>query len=66
MNSLERGAFLYKISATSNPTREMKGVQLSGDFNGGGVGGVPGGRNSPSGRHGFPVEGQNWPDTTTD
>jgi hypothetical protein len=38
----EKGAFLYKISAASNPARETKGVQSSGDFNGGGVGGVSG------------------------
>jgi len=45
----ERDAFVYKISASSNPTRDVKGVQSSLDFGGGGVGGVPGGRNSPPG-----------------
>jgi len=45
----ERGAFVYRISASSNPARDSKGVQSSADFEDGGVGGVPGGRNSPSG-----------------
>lgn len=58
--SLERDAFVYRISASSNPARDSKGVQSSADFEGGGVGGVPGGRNSPSGPHGFPLKkGQN-------
>ena len=55
MLSFERAAFVYKISASSNPARDKKGVQSSGDF-GGGVGGVPGGRNSPSGEQGFAWE----------
>lgn len=53
MLSFERAALVYKISASSNPARDAKGVQSSVDFRGGGVGGVSGGRNSPSGQHGF-------------
>ena len=45
----EMDAFVYKIFASSNPTRDVKGVQSSSDFGGEGVGGVLGGRNSPSG-----------------
>ena len=44
----ESAVVVYSISASSNPARELNGVQLSLDFRGGGVGGVPGGRNSPS------------------
>ena len=54
--SFERGTLLYKISASSNPARDMNGDQSSVDFGGGGVGGVPGGRKSPFQLHGFPEE----------
>jgi len=47
--SFDRGAFIYRISASSNAARDVKGVQSSADFKGGGVGGTPGGRNSPFG-----------------
>ena len=50
----ESGAVLYNISASSNPAREVKGVQSSLGFGGRGFGGVPGRRNSPSAEHGFP------------
>lgn len=60
MFSFERVAFVYKSSESSNPARDAKGVQSLADFGGGGVGGVPGGRNSPSESHGVPWEGQDW------
>ena len=46
--SFESDALLYNISASSNPARDENGVQSSLDFGAGGVGAVPGGRNSPS------------------
>jgi hypothetical protein len=46
--SLESVAVVYRSSESSNPARDVKGDQLSLGCNGGGVGGVPGGRNSPS------------------
>ena len=48
----ESGAALYSTSASSNPARDIKGVQSSLAFAGGGIGGVSGGRNSPSLEHG--------------
>ena len=54
----ESDAVVYSISEISNAAREAKGVQSSSGFGGGGVGGVPGGRNSPLRAHGFPLGGQ--------
>jgi len=54
MMLLESGAAVYKTSASSNPARETKGVQSSLDREDGGVGRVPGGRNSPFARQGLP------------
>ena len=51
---LDRDAAVYNTLESSNLAREVKGVQLSFGFEGGGVGGVPGGRNDPSRRQGFP------------
>lgn len=50
----ESGALLYNSSASSNPARDVNGVQSLLAFGSGGVGGVPGGRNSPSIEHGLP------------
>jgi hypothetical protein len=50
----KRDAVLYKISASSNPAREVNGVQSVLVFGcGGGGGGDPGGRNITSLEHGF-------------
>lgn len=37
----------YRISASSNPARDVNGVQSSVDFGVGSVGGEPGGRKFP-------------------
>jgi len=47
MLRFESDAALYSVSDASNPARETNGVQSSLGLGGGGVGGVPGGRNSP-------------------
>ena len=47
----DSSAFLKRRSASSNPAQELKGDQSSSDFSGGGMGGIPGERNTPSLSH---------------
>jgi hypothetical protein len=48
IESLESVAVVYRSSESSNLACNVKGDQSFVGFNSGGVGGVPGGRNSPS------------------
>lgn len=53
----ESDAVVYRISASSKPVRDVKGDQSLLGLEGGGVGGVPGGRKVPSRQQGLPGRG---------